>query len=83
MRAFHDENRKARVRKNMTREEAIRILKDCELNPCVPEDKEAANMAIKALEQEPILDKIRAELHATAEMHEDGDYYLRDEWIFA
>ena len=28
-----------------------------------------------------VLDKIRAELHATAEMHEDGDYYLRDEWI--
>ena len=27
------------------------------------------------------LDKIRAELHATAEFHEDGDYYLRDEWI--
>ena len=27
------------------------------------------------------LDKIRAEMHATAEMHEDGDYYLRDEWI--
>lgn len=27
------------------------------------------------------LDKIRAEIHATAEMHEDGDYYLRDEWI--
>lgn len=26
-------------------------------------------------------DKLRAELHATAEMHEDGDYYLRDEWI--
>ena len=37
----------------MTREEAIMILKDCELNPCVPKDKEAANMAIKALEQEP------------------------------
>lgn len=37
----------------MTREEAITILKDCELNPCVPKDKEAANMAIKALEQEP------------------------------
>ena len=35
----------------------------------------------KVLEQEPILDKLRAELHATAEMHEDGDYYLRDEWI--
>ena len=28
-----------------------------------------------------VLDKIRAELHATAEMHDDGDYYLRDEWI--
>lgn len=28
-----------------------------------------------------VLDKLRAELHATAEMHEDGDYYLRDEWI--
>ena len=27
------------------------------------------------------LEKIRAELHATAEMHEDGDYYLRDEWV--
>ena len=34
--------------------------------------------------QEPktdVLDKIRAELHATAEMHEDDDYYLREEWI--
>lgn len=28
-----------------------------------------------------VLDKIRVELHATAEMHEDGDYYLRDKWI--
>ena len=28
-----------------------------------------------------VLDEIRAELHATAEMHEDGDYYLREEWI--
>lgn len=28
-----------------------------------------------------VLDKIRAEMQATAEMHEDGDYYLRDEWI--
>lgn len=35
----------------MTREEAITILKDCELNPCVPKDKEAAEMAITALEQ--------------------------------
>lgn len=28
-----------------------------------------------------VLDKIKAELHATAEYHDDGDYYLRDEWI--
>lgn len=28
-----------------------------------------------------VFDKIRAELHATAEMHCDGCYYLRDEWI--
>lgn len=60
---------------------------------------EILNLAIKALEQEPFINKpcvssgacehdknkvletIRAELHATAEMHEDGDYYLRDEWI--
>ena len=34
----------------MTNEEAIEILKDCELNPCVPKDKEAVNIAIKALE---------------------------------
>lgn len=27
------------------------------------------------------LEKVRAELHETAEMHIDGDYYLRDEWI--
>ena len=28
-----------------------------------------------------LFNKLRAELHATAEMHDDGDYYLRDEWI--
>ena len=28
-----------------------------------------------------VLDKIRAKLHATAEFHDDGDCYLRDEWI--
>lgn len=35
----------------------------------------------REIEKQPILDKIRAEIHATAEMHEDGNYYLRDEWI--
>lgn len=28
-----------------------------------------------------VLDKIKAEMHATAEKHEDGYYYLRDHWI--
>ena len=28
-----------------------------------------------------LLEEIKNELHATAEMHSDGDYYLRDEWI--
>lgn len=28
-----------------------------------------------------VLDRIRVELHATAELHDDGDCYLRDEWI--
>ena len=28
-----------------------------------------------------VLDKIKTELHATAEMHEDGYYYLREDWI--
>lgn len=28
-----------------------------------------------------VLDRIRNEMHATAEKHEDGVYYLRDEWI--
>lgn len=27
------------------------------------------------------LNKLKEELHATAEMHSDGCYYLRDEWI--
>lgn len=44
-------------------------------------EHKARDMAIEALKQDPILDKIRAEIHANAEMHEDGDYYLRDEWI--
>ena len=50
----------------MTREEAIEIL---QRKTTIPNDSEsfdyiceAYNMAIKALEQEPILDKIRAEI---------------------
>ena len=36
---------------------------------------------LKILRNNDVLDKIRAEIHANAEMHDDGDYYLRDEWI--
>lgn len=49
-------------------EEAITILKDCELNPCVSKDKEAAEMAITALEKQ---DRIAQIL---------DDYDLLDTW---
>lgn len=38
----------------------------------------------EAIEQEPkvnILNKIKTELLDNAEMHEDGDYYIRDKWV--
>ena len=28
-----------------------------------------------------VLEDIRKEFHENAEKHEDGDYYLRDEWV--
>jgi hypothetical protein len=45
----------------MTREEAIQALKK-EKRTALHENKVAFNMAIEALEQEPVLDKIRAEI---------------------
>jgi hypothetical protein len=35
----------------------------------------------EAIKHAEVLDRIKNELHATAEKHEDGVYYLRDEWI--
>ena len=69
----------------MTIDEAIEILKDGELNPCVTEDREACDMAIKALEQEPVLDKIRAEIleekeHAYADFERYKVEYLEQDW---
>lgn len=62
----------------MTREEAYKLV----MRACEKTWNEKTCKQIKeALEQEPILNKIRAELHATSEMHEDGNYYLREEWI--
>lgn len=45
----------------MTREEAIQALKK-EKKTALHENKVAFDMAIKALEQEPVLDKIRTEI---------------------
>lgn len=57
----------------MTREEAIIIL-DCErpygncgCGASIEEIEDALNMAIKALKQEPVLDKIRAEIEQEIE----------------
>ena len=72
----------------MTREEIIRNLKyTMEKHKNDTVDTFDTNVSVMCkdileyLEQEPILDKIRAELHANAEYHDDGDCYLRDEWI--
>ena len=37
--------------------------------------------AVNSIANGTPLDSLKADLHATAEMHSDGDYYLRDEWI--
>lgn len=57
----------------MTREKAIEILKDGELNPCVTEDREACDMAIKALEQQPCEDAISRKAVIDAIMGEPTD----------
>ena len=62
----------------MTADKAIEILGYMGVEGNNPDEFDACNMGILAIQA---LDKIRAELHATAEMHEDGSYYLRDEWI--
>ena len=61
----------------MTNEEAIKHLKTYDEPKKV---REAFEMAIKALEQEPILDKIRAEI---ADMEEGISSYFNDRpWVF-
>ena len=60
----------------MTREEAISWLKpfiwhEGEDVPIYDTDIEAIHMAIKALEQEPILDKIRAEIMDTGAFEQE------------
>lgn len=69
----------------MTREEAIEILSRPKSMKGVPaEILKAHAMAIKALEQEPVLDKIRAEIETKygqydiCEYFEDYDYEEND-----
>lgn len=56
----------------MTREEAIKRLKltdACDIELC-----EALDMAIKALEQEPVLNKIRAEIEQEYKVESEHPY---------
>ena len=59
----------------MTREEAINQLKINKEDDTYVIDDEALEMAIKALEQEPILDKIRAEIEHTIDYTYDSTDY--------
>ena len=59
----------------MTREEAIKWLKTFKGNTGMPELSQAFDVAIKALEQEPIeivLDKIRAEIDPLSDSMDEG-----------
>ena len=58
----------------MTREEAIAYFKD--MNECTYGDVEPIQMAIKALRQEPVIDKIRAEIEQLT-ITEGSDDYVR------
>ena len=64
----------------MTTEKAIEILSDVgDINRCCAEDAEALDMAIKALEQKAVLDKVRAEILDEAEYaYADFDRYKED-----
>lgn len=59
----------------MTREEAIALIKR-NADGYYPQMTEALNMAIKALEQEPIIDEIMAEINTPN--RGSCDYYIVD-----
>lgn len=42
------------------------------------DDREWLELAIKALEQESVLDKIRAEIDDATEIHSDGEFYIKN-----
>ena len=59
----------------MTRKEASFILANIDRRVCDDELSEALDMSIKALEQEPIIDKIREEIKGFSK------YYLETEKV--
>ena len=59
----------------MTKEEAIQALKK-EKRTALHENKVAFDMAIKALEQEPVLDKISAEIEEAALDDANGSKFI-------
>lgn len=67
---------KKKVRDDMTREEAITELNTFKICAKSEFGKNALDMAIKALKQEPILNKIRAEIEQLT-ITEGGDDYVR------
>jgi len=58
---------------------------EAEIDVLAKHDEEVIKETVASIWGKPpyteMLDEIRAELHATAEMHEDGVYYLREKWI--
>lgn len=60
----------------MSREEILDYFKDINhaYNDCTKHDTLESTL-------NEMLNQIKLELHATAEMHQDGGYYLRDEWV--
>ena len=68
----------------MTREEAKEILSRPFNMKNVPQDiLEAHRMAIKALEQEPVIDKIRAEIEQLTITEGGGDYVRKMAELFS
>ena len=62
-------------------EEAIKNIKEhCYFANLIPQAKEALDMAIKALEQEPLLDKIRAEIEKEIIPRESDEYDYEAKW---
>ena len=66
----------------MTRKEAIKNIKEhCYFASLIPQAKEALDMAIKALEQQSTLDKIRAEIEELQMYNGLYDIYINRAYV--